>query len=155
MKKAKLGRIIRLRNIIQNYLVFVLLFSISYSVPGSDRNRPAYSFGMRKNTFFKVEYCQILWNSVKEWAFWDTFVHFWAILTLILHHSTWTNKKLKIYLFWIDFSDLNQIIYFIWLFKANHVKLFVLIPFVSIQFDLFYNSNHLFFLFWFVFRYRL
>ena len=52
------------------------------------------------------------------------------------------------YSFWIDFSDANQIIIcvdlsvfdIIWLFIANHVKLFT-----SLCFALFYNLNHLFF----------
>ena len=58
------------------------------------------------------------------------------------------NYKLTNYLFWINFSDLNQITYWfdlsvfkiIWLFMTNHVELFVLLPFVLICFTIWINS---------------
>ena len=80
------------------------------------------------------------------------------------------------YLFWIDFSDLNQIIYSFWLvgihhFLTNYGESCRIIHFDLFSFDLFgfdsfgfnlfgfdsfYGSNHRFFdSFWFVLGYRL
>ena len=77
------------------------------------------------------------------------FIHFWAILTCFLHYSTWTNKKSNNYSFWINFSDLNQIIYSFWFLGIWHYSTFYgescwIIHFDLLCFDSFYDANNLF-----------
>ena len=54
------------------------------------------------------------------------------------------------YLFWIDFLDLNQIIYSFWFVGIRHYSTYYgkscqIICFDSFRLDSFYESNHLFF----------
>ena len=98
-----------------------------------------------------VEYCRIV----------GIFGTFLVIFTCFLHYSTLTNKKTNNYSFWIDFSDINQIIYSFWFVGIRHYSTYYgkscrIIRFDSFRFDSFYDSNHLFFdSFRFVLGYRL
>ena len=130
---CKLGRIIRLKNIIRKYSVFVSLFGTRI---GSKQASLFVSY-KKQIPFLKsnnVEYCRIV----------CILGHFWAIFTCFLHYSTLTNKNTNNYSFWFDFYDLNQIIIrfdssvfdIIRLFIANHVELFASFRFVSLRFTI-------------------
>ena len=91
--------------------MFDIHFIIQY--PNQIQAGQPICFAYKTNTFFKVEYCRILLNS-------EIFCSFLNNFDMFLHYSTWTNKKSNYYLFWIDFSKLNQIIYLFWFLSIWH-----------------------------------
>ena len=65
-----------------------------------------------------VKYCQILSHSGHFGTF--LVILIWDNFTCFLHYSTLTIKKTNYFSSWIDFSDLNQIIYLFWFVGIWH-----------------------------------
>ena len=92
-----------------------------------------------------VKYRQILSNNGHFETFWDILAIFYCFLLYL----TLTNKKN--YSFWINFSDLDQIIHSFWFvgiqhYSTNYGKSCQIICFNSFCFNLSYDLNHLFFI---------
>ena len=110
--KYKLGQNIWLRKIIQKYSVLISTFSNRIGSKQEIYNATGQPIRLANkiNIFLKlnnVEYCPIMLNNVYFGIFSSFLIHF----DIFLHYLTRTNKKLNNYLFWINFSDLIQIIY--------------------------------------------
>ena len=100
---TKLGRVIRLRKIIWKYSVFVSIYVTQI------RSKQTSLFVSHSKLIpllksCNVKYCQIM-------GILGRFCSFLTQFDMFLHYLTWTNKKSNNYLFWINFSYLNQIIY--------------------------------------------